>query len=391
MHVLMEISAYGSWKNQLILRMAAARVEPVNLNRIDTFSTFVRPENLTLVDWRADEFLQSIRATVMDAMPLEHAFTDLVHWLSDDDVIFCWDDRTNNTFQTLCQMFGFQGREIHRIRDGVLSRLNDKHRKKGNPIKLCSVRGYGISGSCYDAEKVVDAEIILAQNVGDGLERLSQVVLKNEAPPPEKKVLEDSSMPLVYSKTSHRKTIHCIGCGRMLRVTAEKKAFFPDMRSARQAGYHPCSCCSPVRKFYRKDETKLMNYSRPHGISISYHDDAVHVQSRFDFWRIIYDDGNKTLILLHRNTRASDPKGLNSPVPGYHVQKCEATSMRGILRSIADHDTYRENQDKRENEKAKKLNSKEARKVKKKQRKRKIRRTLFLIDALKASGQLQEK
>ena len=395
MQVLIEISALGGKSTPQVVYIAAVRFETKLLNRRSSFSSFVRPEDLTLVDWRSDEYLQSIQADVLDAKPLDLVFSKLIHWLSGDDEIFCWNDMTRIIFQKQCRNKGLPEYNIRTIREGVITHLNDDHRKKGNPIKLCSVRGYGISGSCYDAEKVLHAEILLVRMIGMDLEQIGCFVPVSDAKTRIRttdktdntdKIGIPVTFPLVYSKTSHRKTVHRRGCACLRNITEEKKGFFTDMRSARLAGYHPCSCCSPIRKLFSAEKKKLLNYSRPHDLSITYYDDAVHIQSRFDIWQAVYDDAEQKLLLLHKNNNPVFHMSKHTPVPGFHDQKCDATTLKGILRTVVKHDDFREDQDKRE--KMQNLKPKAARKVKKKDRKRKIRRTISLIDALKASGQL---
>ena len=62
------------------------------------------------------------------------------------------------------------------------------------------------------------------------------------------------------------------------------------------------------------------------------------------------------------------------------------TTLKGTLRTIAEHDAFRERQNMRETQLKQK--PKEAKKIRKKERKRKIRRTISLIDELKACGRL---
>lgn len=89
---------------------------------------------------------------------------------------------------------------------------------------------------------------------------------------------------------------------------------------------------------------------------------------------------------MHKNTKATKLQDGPSLLPGFHEQKCEATTLRGTLRTIAEHDAFRERQNMRET--LLKQKPKEAKKIRKKERKRKIRRTISLIDELKACGRL---
>lgn len=346
----------------------------------------MRPEDLTLVNWRAEEYLRNIRPSLMDAKPVAQVFEELNQWLPEDGRFYCWDDSTRSIFQRICREYGSIEREVKTLRDGILSRLGDKQRKKGNPIRLCTARELCSPGSCYDAEKVLSAVIKLVKKTGADPKILAHAGQREKEAAQEETRTDTAAFPLVYSRTSHRKTVHRTGCGRLRRVDEDRKRYFQDMRSARLAGFHPCSCCSPVRKLYRGSETALLNYCRLHGLSIHYFDDAVHVTSRLDLWRIIYDDESGQLVLLHKNTMTAGQQDKKTQIPGFHIQKCDATTLKGILRNIARHDEYREQEGKKEAEQKRK--PKEAKKAKKKEKKRKIRRTLALIDELRSSGRL---
>lgn len=387
MQVLIEISALGKSRNCLILCVAAVRIDEENLTKCGSFSSFVRPDDLTLVNWKEDAFLQSIRTNLMDARPIDQVFTELLHWLSHEDFIYCWDYKMAGMIQRLCERCNSKKLEVHTIRNGVLACLNDNHRKKGNPIKLCSARGYNISSSFYDAEKVLKAELILIRKCGMTPAQLSHLSFVNkESDNKNIPDISESSFPLEYSLSSHRKIVHRLGCCKLIQTPEGKKASFQDMRSAVLAGFHSCYFCSPVRKIYKEERTKLLHYSRPHGITVYYHDDAVHIQSRFDIWRAVYDDKEQKLILLHKNTNPANHANKQTPVPGFHVQKCDSTTLKGMLRKIAAHDDFRDQQNKKEV--IQKMKPKEVKRRKKKERKREIRRTIALIDELKASGRL---
>ena len=284
-YVLIEISAIGKGSQRLPLRIAAARLEPTDLTKKGSFSSFSRPENLTLINWRKDQYAQSIRTSVLDAEPIVQVLEGLANWLTEDDMLFCWDDNTQSAYQKLREKYGKPTKDINTIREGLLMHLNDSHRKKGNPLKLCSSRGYEISGSCYDAENILKAVIFLARRANVKLE---QIVKKGKEMTRDKQAAPASNehLQLAYSQTSHRKTVHRSDCSIIQKIPVDKVAFFSDMRSAKLAGYHPCFYCSPIRKMFRKEEIKLMNYARPHNLIVSYHDDAVYVQSRFDFSEI---------------------------------------------------------------------------------------------------------
>ena len=385
MYVLMEISAIGKGSQRLPLRIAAARLEPSNLAKRGNFSSFVRPEYLTLINWRTDQYAQSIRASVLDAKPVAQVIEELMNWLAEDDILFCWDDNTLSTYQKLREKYGNPQKEINTIREGVLMHLKDGSRKKGNPLKLCSCRGYEISGSCYDAEKIIKAVIILARKANVNLEQIVKIKEKKTSDKQATKA-DNVRQPLIYSLSSHRKTVHRSDCFIIQKMVEDKIVYFSDMRNARLAGYHPCFYCSPIRKMYRKEENKLKNYARPHELVVEYHDDTVYVQSRFDFWRVIYDDVTQKLLLMHKNTKATKLQSSPSLLPGFHEQKCEATTLRGTLRTIAEHDVYRERQNMKES--LLKQKPKEAKKIRKKEHKREIRRTISLIDELKDCGRL---
>lgn len=363
MYVLLAMSAFRQGKQNILLRIAAARLEKDGLVKRDSFLSFVRPENLTLISWQKDSYAQSIRQNVLDAYPISRVMANLTLWLKEDDILFCWDDRTQRTIRKAFSKYGKHPKEIRTIRDGVLSKVNGDRYRDLNPITLCGAKGIEIEGSSRDAETLLKAVTALCRKAGGNLEKLAAIV---KCPVPETPVEKDKlkpQSPLVYSRTSHRKTVHRTGCSRLRRVPEEKLACFPDMLNARIAGYHPCSCCSPIRKMYRKEEPKLTNYAKPHELEVSYHEDVVYIQSRFDFWRIDYDDAAKRIRLMHKSTRADRRKHDPTMDPAFHEQKCEATTLRGALKTIVEHDAFREQQNRREA--AQKKNRRQPRKSRK--------------------------
>lgn len=78
--------------------------------------------------------------------------------------------------------------------------------------------------------------------------------------------------------------------------------------------------------------------------------------------------------------------GSLTPVPGFHIQKCGTTTLKGMLRTVAAHDTFRDEEGRKAA--GRKLKPKETKKAKKKEKKRKIRRTLSLIEELRSSGRM---
>jgi len=77
---------------------------------------------------------------------------------------------------------------------------------------------------------------------------------------------------------------------------------------------------------------------------------------------------------------------ISSILPGFHKQKCNATTLKGTLKAIAEHDAYRERQSAQDALLT--LNTEEAKLMLKKERNREIYRTLSLIDELKACKKL---
>ena len=387
MYVLLAMSAIRQGKQNILLRIAAARLEKEGLVKRDSFLSFVRPENLTLISWQKDTYAQSIRQNVLDAYPISRVMANFALWLREDDTLFCWDDRTQRTFWKIFRKYVKHPKEIRTIRDGILSKVNGDRYRDMNPITLCGAKGIEIAGSCRDAETLLKAVTALCRKAGGNLEKLAAI---EKCVVPETAVEEVKLKPqplLVYSKTSHRKTVHRPGCSRLRRVAGEKLACFPDMLNARSAGYHPCSCCSPIRKMYRKEEPKLISYAKPHELAINYHEDVVYIQSRFDFWRIDYDDAAKRIRLMHKSTRSDRRKHDPTMDPAFHEQKCEATTLRGTLKTIVEHDSFREQQNRREA--AQKKKPKAAKEIKKKERRRKICRTISMIDEMRTSGKIR--
>ena len=372
MYVLIEISAYGTGKNPMILQIAATRLDTEKLVRKQTFSAYVRPDDMTLVNWSEEEYLQNIKPFLMDAAPIDQVFKKLHQWITEADYLYCWDETTRSIYRRISKRLGYSAQKIKTIRKGVLTCLNDQHIKNGNPIRLCSVRGYGVSGSSYNAKKVLNAMFLLIRKTGKtpgALARMSYIP---------KRTTQNEGNHGTASRAPER--------SRLQNAEESQETFLFDTHSSKLPGLFPCSCCSPILEIYRENETELSDYCRQHAITIIYHNDALYIHSRYDFWRIIFDAEKQELVLLHKNTKMANNKADITPVTGFHVQKCEATTLKGILKNVAAHDLFREHQD--QNEIMNMRKAKAARKVSSIEKKRKIRRTLALIEELKASGQL---
>lgn len=396
MYVILEIAITGGDKQAMVLSIAGHRLEPIQLATKSKFFSYVRPQNSTMVDWKNRE-LRNIRPTLLDGEPLETIFPAFAEWLQEDDIIYCWDEKAQSMFRKLYDNSfpGMNRPEVHCIREVVLAQMQDGRKKKGNPVKLCVARGYLVSGQYYDADDVVRAIVLLVKNFNIDLKEAQIPAVREYKADTQQNVKQDNSenvmvkseqtFPLAYSRTSHRKTVHRLYCAWLNHIPEEKRRFFDNIWTARNAGYHPCSCCSQIRKIYRNSESKLINYCQANSLIVQYHDDTVFIHSKYDFWRIIYHDAENCVKLLHKNTRTNGSHHTGGPVPGFHFQKCDATSIRGMLRYIVAHDDYREKQNRKEIELEKKTDDK---RIKKKQKKRKIRRAIFTMEELKSSGKL---
>lgn len=200
---------------------------------------------------------------------------------------------------------------------------------------------------------------------------------------------------MVYCSTVGRKKVfHNAGCRCVSRIKECNKRVFKTKEEARAAGYTECSCCSIMGKHYNKERNAVEAFCKEHSIQHFYYDNVLYfISSEDTAWKIVqggksstafflYHESIKGQMYVRRNTSYLNRK--------YHSQKVRRRSILAYLEYILAHDVYMKGKeyvipDRKFSSSGSKKAKKAAKKEKKIQRKKSIKRTIWLINNLSES------
>ncbi len=197
-----------------------------------------------------------------------------------------------------------------------------------------------------------------------------------------------------YSSNSRDKIIHMTSCRYCRNI--KTKFYFDNLDFAKGRGYRFCRYCSPIAKYYWKEETEIANFSFNNGISCAMVSDYILVNTPYSRWKIIVAGKKKQMFLYHRNSHDIKPKHDKTGIdynlaPGYHSQRFRSDTIIGYLNYIVEHDGYRLNnpvhvhREKRPPKKGTKRYRKEQNKIKRREQHQAQKRVLDLIESLEAA------
>lgn len=143
-----------------------------------------------------------------------------------------------------------------------------------------------------------------------------------------------------FNKTSRKQIIHDEQCHHLRGKSKEDLGCFESVKSAYDAGYRFCKCCSPLAKKYRAEEKAVLDYCSHNGLSLYLHNKAITIWTPRSQWKIVIAENKNKTTLYHKNefNPVKDPE---SYVPGYHPQHVCHESIREYLDYIIEHDYFR--------------------------------------------------
>lgn len=149
--------------------------------------------------------------------------------------------------------------------------------------------------------------------------------------------------PVYYSEKTHRKIVHFSQCKVLKKIPEERLLCFQDLKQAKEHGYRLCKCCPSLAREYRKDQAEIDSYCRKAGFMFKLQDDVIHIISKHDCWRLIFDAQHNKMKLFHKNTQQRYFKKKKPVIiNGFHVQPCHYKSVLEYLKYISSHDQYRD-------------------------------------------------
>jgi hypothetical protein len=202
---------------------------------------------------------------------------------------------------------------------------------------------------------------------------------------------------LIYQKKSSRKIVHYSGCRYLKTHMDDNWGTFDSLAEAHAAGYRLCKCCSPIARHYRLEQKQILQYCAEAGLSCYQTDGSVNVTTPYSRWKIITSGRKNLLFLYHQNTNPYwKDDGHISIIPGYHSQAIRKDSIVEYLKSIVEHDAYRQihpayipkppKAERAPAPKGSKRWHKEQRKATRLKRRSEIRNVMNLIDQLQAAN-----
>lgn len=188
-----------------------------------------------------------------------------------------------------------------------------------------------------------------------------------------------------YSINSKEKIVHYDGCHHLKKIKEKNLKAFDNAKDFRNCEYKICSCCSPITKLLKHEETKLSAFCQEYGISYFLHKGQLYIRTPRSKWKVLVTGNKETLELHHKNIFKKEH---DNSVPGYHRQNYTSTSIMGFMNYIAEHEQYRKRNPITISAKEEPLIkgtkrwNKQQKIIKKKERKRAIRNVISLLDNL---------
>ena len=197
------------------------------------------------------------------------------------------------------------------------------------------------------------------------------------------------------SKNSRKKVVHSSDCFHIQDMEVSNIRSFETLEDAYESGYRLCRHCSPIAKQYRKERDVMTEFCRKHAVLFFLHDKFIGICTPYSKWRIVPAKGSKGLALYHKNTYESK-RDIESPVPGYHLQRVSEKSVQAYLEYIVEHEYYRmmnpvyirpQKKAKEPPRKGTKRYRKQQAKAERQERRKAIANVLNMIDDLSAQSQ----
>lgn len=193
-----------------------------------------------------------------------------------------------------------------------------------------------------------------------------------------------------YCINSRKKIIHSIECFHVRKTEIDNIGWFESLPEAYEQGYRLCKHCSPLIKYYKREDDEIVDFCRKNGLSVYLGNKCISICSIRSKWKIALDKKNR-IVLYHKNDFTTDKDHL-SEISGYHLQgDARRNSIVAYLQYIVDHDYYRmlnpvyipeKKKDSPPPRKGTKRYKSTQRRIEKYERKRAIKNVLNLIESL---------
>ncbi len=201
----------------------------------------------------------------------------------------------------------------------------------------------------------------------------------------------------LFSKLSKRGIVHHPGCSYLSKTLLKNVSGFREEYQSKKAGYHLCRHCMENASRISGMERSLFDFCRKNGFSFREHEGHICVDTPSSSWKIVLSEKEGGLALYHKND-FSLKKDVNSPVPGFHRQKCHAVTFTEYSSYIVSHDEFRrKNPVSKPKEWEKTLPKQYTRKynkvmkqIKKRTQRASVKRTLDIIDTLRREREKKE-
>lgn len=149
----------------------------------------------------------------------------------------------------------------------------------------------------------------------------------------------DNEANKVYrTKASGSRIVHYRDCSRIKSKEDEQLFVYEDLREARKDNCRLCNCCSKIYAQYKPLAERIHSFCAEHQLKDSFFDDAIHIFSAHDFWRIIWEPTSSNPVLYHRNRINYRQK--DDTIEHYHRQKHVPGDIMKQIEYIVSHDNY---------------------------------------------------
>ena len=142
-----------------------------------------------------------------------------------------------------------------------------------------------------------------------------------------------------YSKNSARKIYHTKECGYVNLISEENLKKTTSKDKLFNKGYTFCEHCSPAGKYLRANRGYLKNRpKKARAYTIRFIDGDIEIFSQTCSYLLVFLEGKK-MRLYHENS--FEVNGVESEIPGYHLQSEGDYCLSKIMKYIIEHDKYR--------------------------------------------------
>ena len=71
-----------------------------------------------------------------------------------------------------------------------------------------------------------------------------------------------------YCKNSRKKIIHSIECFHVHKTEIDNIGWFESLPEAYEQGYRLCKHCSPLIKYYKREDDEIFDFCRKNGLAV---------------------------------------------------------------------------------------------------------------------------